>query len=219
MGREVDLLENYPKAQRNLEERAAGKTEEQRATARQFGREFFDGDRSTGYGGFSYMPRFWQPVIPTFVDYWGLSANSSVLDVGCAKGFMLYDLQQAVPGITVAGIDISEYAIDNAKPEVRDKVSVADATSLPFGGSSFDIVISINTIHNLDREECATALREIERVARQRAFVTVDAYRDAQEYERMMAWNLTAKTIMSVDEWVAFFDEVGYTGDYYWFNP
>jgi SAM-dependent methyltransferase len=219
MGREIDLLKNYPKAQRNLEERAAGKTDEQRAIARQFGREFFDGDRSTGYGGFSYMPRFWQPVIPTFVDYWGLSANSSVLDVGCAKGFMLYDLQQAVPDITVAGIDISEYAIDNAKPEVRDKVSVADAKALPFDDNTFDIVISINTIHNLAREECATALREIERVTRRGSFVTVDAYRDAQEYDRMMAWNLTAKTIMSVDEWVAFFDEVGYTGDYYWFIP
>jgi len=219
MGREVDLLENYPKAQRNLEERAAGKTEEQRAIARQFGRDFFDGDRSTGYGGFLYMPRFWQPVIPTFVDYWGLSAKSSVLDVGCAKGFMLYDLQQAVPGITVAGVDISEYAIDNAKPEVRDSLSVADAKELPFGDNSFDVVISINTIHNLDREECATALREIERVARQGAFVTVDAYRDVHEYERMMAWNLTAKTIMSVDDWIAFFDEVGYTGDYYWFIP
>jgi SAM-dependent methyltransferase len=219
MGREIDLLENYPKAQRNFEERAAGKTEEQRAIARQFGREFFDGDRSTGYGGFSYMPRFWQPVVPTFVDYWGLSASSSVLDVGCAKGFMLYDLQQAVPGITVAGIDVSEYAVENSKPEVRHYISVADAKDLPFQDNSFDVVISINTIHNLDRDECGDALREIERVARHGAFVTVDAYRDAQEYERMMAWNLTAKTIMSVDDWIAFFDEVGYTGDYYWFIP
>ena len=219
MGCAIDLLANYPKAQRNLEERAAGKTEEQRAIARQFGKEFFDGDRSTGYGGFNYMARFWQPVIPAFVQHWGLTEKSSLLDVGCAKGFMLYDLRAALPGITVAGIDVSGYAIENGKPEVREFLSVADAKSLPFEDDSFDVVISINTVHNLERDECAQALQEIERVARQGAFITVDAYRNDEEYERMMAWNLTAKTIMSVDDWVAFFDEVGYTGDYYWFIP
>ena len=219
MGREIDLLANYPKAKRNLEERAAAKTDDQRAVARQFGKEFFDGDRSTGYGGFQYMPRFWQPVIPTFVEHWGLTNESSLLDVGCAKGFMLYDLRETVPGVRVAGIDVSEYAIENGKPEVREFLSVADAKSLPFEENSFDVVISINTVHNLERDECAQALQEIERVARQGAFITVDAYRNDEEYERMMAWNLTAKTIMSVDDWVAFFHQVGYTGDYYWFIP
>lgn len=219
MGLEVDLLINYPKAQRNLAERAFSKTEEQREIARRFDREFFDGDRSTGYGGFNYLPRFWQPVIPTFVDHWGLTSESSLLDVGCAKGFMLYDFREAVPGMKVAGIDISEYAIHNSKPEVREFLGVSNATMLPFEDGAFDVVISINTIHNLAREECAQALQEIERVASQGAFITVDAYRDDEEYERMMAWNLTAKTIMSVDDWIAFFDEVGYTGDYYWFIP
>jgi SAM-dependent methyltransferase len=219
MGREIDLLVDYPKAKRDLRERAAGKTDEQRTIARRFGKEFFDGDRSTGYGGFSYSPRFWGPVIPTFVSHWNLTADSSLLDVGCAKGFMLHDLREAIPGITVAGVDISDYAIENGKPEVSEFLSVADAQSLPFEHDSFDVVISINTIHNLERDGCAEALREIERVSRQGAFITVDAYRNDEEFERMMAWNLTAKTIMSVDDWVAFFDEVGYSGDYYWFIP
>ena len=148
-----------------------------------------------------------------------MTDRSTLLDVGCAKGFMLYDLREALAGITVAGIDISEYAIENGKPEVREFLSVADAKSLPFEDDSFDVVISINTVHHLERDECAQALQEIERVARQGAFITVDAYRNDEEYERMMAWNLTAKTIMSVDHWVAFFNEVGYTGDYYWFIP
>ena len=219
MGQEINLLANYPQANRNLQERESGKTEEQRAIARQFGKEFFDGDRSTGYGGFEYSPRFWQPVIPTFVGHWQLTSDSSVLDVGCAKGFMLYDLVQAIPGISIAGIDVSEYAIENGKTEVKEFLSVADAMSLPFEDDSFDVVISINTVHNLKRDECAQALQEIERVARRGAFVTVDAYHNDEEYERMMAWNLTAKTIMSVDDWVVFFHEVGYTGDYYWFIP
>ena len=219
MGLEIDLLINYPKAKRNLDERAASKTEADRAIARQFGKDFFDGDRRHGYGGFNYLPRFWQPVIPTFKSHFRLDGDSSLLDVGCAKGFMMHDLAALIPGITVKGIDISQYAIDNAIEDMKPHVQVANAINLPFPDRSFDIVISINTIHNLERHELATALREIQRVAIRGAFITVDAYRDDAERERMMAWNLTAKTIMHVEEWVEFFEEVGYTGDYYWFIP
>ncbi len=219
MGREIDLLANYPRTKRNVEERGATKTEAVRSVARKFGQEFFDGDRQYGYGGFKYFPRFWQPVIPTFQSHFGLTAASSLLDVGCAKGFMLHDLAELIPGIEVHGVDISEYAIEHAMDDMKPHVQVADAKALPFAENSFDVVISINTIHNLEQDECAQALREIERVSNKGAFVTVDAYRNEQEKERMFAWNLTAKTIMSVDEWVAFFDKVGYTGDYFWFVP
>ena len=219
MGREIDLLVNYPKTKRNLEERLASKTDADRAIARQFGRDFFDGDRNHGYGGFNYMPRFWQPVIPTFKNYWNLTANSSLLDVGCAKGFMLHDLAESIPGITLKGIDISEYAIKNVMVDMKSHVQVANATQLPFPDKSFDVVISINTVHNLDRNDCAKALQEIERVSRGHSFITVDAYRNDDEKERMNAWNLTAKTIMSVEEWITFFKDIGYTGDYFWFIP
>ena len=219
MGKEIDLLINYPKAKRNVEERGATKSEEDRSLARQFGKEFFDGDRKNGYGGFNYMPRFWQPVIPTFQEYWGLTSEISLLDVGCAKGFMLYDLSLLTPGITVKGIDISSYAIENAVEEVKPHVSVANATDLPFENNSFDVVISINTVHNLERKECAKALQEIERVSKGKSYITVDAYRNEEEKKRMFDWNLTAKTIMSVDEWIEFFDKIGYTGDFYWFIP
>lgn len=219
MGREVDLLVNYPKTKRNLDERQASKTEEDRAVARQFGKDFFDGDRRHGYGGFGYMSRFWQPVIPTFREHWGLDASSSVLDVGCAKGFMLHDMAELIPGITVRGVDVSEYAIENAIEDMRPFVQVANAIELPFPDKSFDVVISINTIHNLERAECARALREIERVSRGKSFVTVDAYRNEDEKTRMYAWNLTAKTIMSVEEWIDFFADAGYSGDYFWFIP
>jgi SAM-dependent methyltransferase len=219
MGQEIDLLVNYPRTKRNVDERGQTKSEEDRAIARRFGKEFFDGDRRHGYGGFNYMPRFWQPVIPTFQQHFGLDASSSVLDVGCAKGFMLHDMAELIPGITVKGVDVSEYAIAHAIDDMKPHLSVASATKLPFPDKSFDVVISINTVHNLVRDDCATALREIERVARKGAFITVDAYRDDEEKRRMMAWNLTAQTIMHVDEWKAFFAQVGYTGDYYWFIP
>lgn len=219
MGQEIDLLINYPRTKRDVKQRGAEKTEEDRAIARQFGKEFFDGDRRHGYGGFGYAPRFWQPVVPTFQAFYGLSSASSLLDVGCAKGFMLHDFAEIIPGIVVKGVDVSAYAIENAIEDMHTHVQVADARDLPFADNSFDLVISINTIHNLEQAELIQALREIERVSRRHAFISVDAYRNDEEKEAMLAWNLTARTILSVPEWIALFDEAGYTGDYYWFVP
>jgi SAM-dependent methyltransferase len=219
MGREIDLLANYPKTKRDLKQRAAEKTEEDRAIARQFGKDFFDGDRRHGYGGFSYHPRFWQPVVPTFQNYYGLDSASTLLDVGCGKGFMLHDFSELILGISVEGVDISSYAIENAVESMKSKVRTADARELPFADNSFDLAISINTIHNLERLDLIRALKEIERVSKKHSFITVDAYRNEEEREAMFAWNLTAKTILSVPEWLDLFKEAEFTGDYYWFIP
>ncbi|MDQ5877510.1 MAG: hypothetical protein QG638_241 [Pseudomonadota bacterium] len=219
MGQEIDLLAAYPRTKRNVDERGQSKTEEDRRIARQFGHDFFDGDRRHGYGGFNYHPRFWQPVIPALQAHFGLRAGSRLLDIGCAKGFMLHDMAELIPGIELAGIDVSTYAIDHAIADMRPYLQAACATALPFPDQSFDVVIAINTLHNLEREQLIQALREIERVGKGKAFVTVDAYRDDEEKERMFAWNLTARTVLSVDEWKALFAEAGYRGDYFWFIP
>lgn len=219
MGKEIDLLKKYPKAERNLNLRLEQKDENTRLIARKFGKDFFDGERKFGYGGFSYNPKYWHGVVDDMIKYWGLNKESSLLDVGCAKGFMLYDFQKKLPGISYQGIDVSEYAISSGLEEVRKNLRVADAKNIPFMDNSFDVVISINTIHNLDRENCKKALQEIQRVSKKNCFVTVDAFRNHDEEKRMQAWNLTAKTIMSVDEWKLFFKEAGYEGDYYWFIP
>lgn len=219
MGVEIDLLAKYPKSNRNVDERGLEKTDKDREIARRFGKEFFDGDRRNGYGGFNYNSKFWEPVVPDFQKHFSLNSKSSVLDVGCAKGFMIYDFSRLIAGITVKGIDISDYAIENAIVEVKERVQVADAKNLPFEDNSFDVVISINTVHNLEIEDCGKALQEIERVSRGKSFITVDAFRNEQEKERMFAWNLTGRTIMSTRDWKIFFDKVGYTGDYYWFIP
>jgi SAM-dependent methyltransferase len=219
MGKEINLLKKYPKAERNLDLRLEQKDENTRLIARKFGKDFFDGERKFGYGGFSYNPKYWHGVVDDMIKYWGLNKESSLLDVGCAKGFMLYDFQKKLPGISYQGIDLSEYAISNGLEEVRKNLRVADAKNIPFMDNSFDVVISINTIHNLDRENCKKALKEIQRVSKKNCFVTVDAFRNQEEEKRMQAWNLTAKTIMSVDEWKLFFKEAGYEGDYYWFIP
>jgi SAM-dependent methyltransferase len=214
---EINLLDRYPRSKRQIDERGASISEADRAVARRFGREFFDGDRLHGYGGYSYHPRFWQETVQRFRDYYQLEDGASVLDVGCAKGFMLYDFRQLLPRLRIAGIDVSMYALQNAKEELKGALAAATAEALPFPDDSFDLVISINSIHNLAPGDCRKALQEIQRVSRKHAFITVDAWRNDDERERMLKWNLTALTYMHVDDWKALFREVGYTGDYHWF--
>ena len=165
LGNEIDLLVNYPRAKRDIKQRGLEKTEEDRKIARLFGKDFFDGDRRHGYGGYNYNPKFWQPVVPTFVDYYNLNANSSVLDVGSGKGFMLKDFLDRIPGLTISGIDISEYAIEKTLDSIKPFVKVGNAKDLPFDDNEFDLVISINTIHNLEKNDLILALKEIERVS------------------------------------------------------
>ena len=219
MGVEINLLENYPHTQRDISGRLICKTKEDQKIACQFGKEFFDGSRNHGYGGFYYNARFWKNVVPAFQQHWNLINGDSVLDIGCAKGFMIYDMQLLIQGLQVSGIDISEYAIDSAKEEVKNFCKVANATDLPFADKSIDVSISITTLHNLEEKELVRALLEIERVTKRGSFITLDAYRNNEERDRMEAWNLTAKTVMHVDEWRQFFNDIGYTGDYYRFIP
>lgn len=216
---EIDLMDQYPRSKRPVEERGQLITEEHRKIARLFDQRFFDGDRLYGYGGYGYHPRFWQATVRRFRDYYHLPDDARVLDVGCGKGFMMHDFKELMPNMTVAGIDISQYALDHAMESMRPFVQVADAKDLPFGDQSFDLVISINTVHNLPLEECKQALREIQRVTRKNAFITVDAWHNEEEHARLKKWILTALTYMHVDDWKNLFQEVGYTGDYYWFIP
>ena len=217
MGEEINLLDRYPTSQRKVDERAKLITDGHRATAREFGAGFFDGDRLTGYGGYHYHPRFWTGTMKRFRDHYGLAEDASVLDVGCAKGFMMHDFKLLMPGIDIRGIDVSSYAIENAIDDMKPFIRVANARELPFADTSFDLVISINTVHNLAIGECKRALGEIERVSRRHAFITVDAWRNDEERQNMLAWNLTALSYMHVDDWKALFDEAGYRGDYHWF--
>lgn len=219
MSKEINLLKNYPSARRNVNERGKDKTDHDRKIARQFGKDFFDGDRRYGYGGYSYNEKYWMPVIPDFIKTYNLSNTVSILDVGCGKGFMLHDIKKLISGASIRGIDISEYAVENCMPDVTEYIDIGTASKLPYEDNSFDLVLAINTIHNLDNVECKKALQEIERVSNSNSFVTVDAFRTDEERKRMDAWNLTAKTYMSVSEWKDYFNCAGYTGDYYWFIP
>ena len=212
----ADVMRRYPKAKRNYDDRAARITEEQREIARQFGKDFFDGDRLYGYGGYRYDGR-WKTVVQDFAAHYGLTKNSSVFDIGCAKGFMVRDFLELLPGANIRGVDVSTYAIENSDSIARPYLEVANAESLPFPDDSFDLVISINTAHNLPQDRCKKALQEMMRVSKKHAFVVLDAWRNDIERERLGKWNLTAKTLMHVDDWIKLFGEIGYTGDWDWF--
>ena len=149
--------------------------------------------------------------------HFNLPDNAAILDIGCGKGFMLHDFKEIMLNCSIAGIDVSEYAIENSMASVRPFLKVASAEKLPYSDKSFDLVIAINSIHNLPLELCKTSLKEIERVSKRHSFITVDAWRNDQEHENLLKWVLTAETYMHVDDWEKLFPEIGFTGDYYWF--
>jgi len=217
---EIDLMDRYPKSRREeiIAERVQA-SEEDRRIAMQFGREYFDGPRRLGLGGYSYNPKYFKPVVERMIEHYGLTSSSSVLDVGCAKGFMLHDFSEALPGITVAGIDVSDYCLKNAMPSVAGALKMASCEALPYPDRSFDLVVAIATIHNQDLDGAKRSLREIMRVTRSHSFIKINGYRTPEECAALHRWNLVARTILHVDEWKRVFAEVGYTGDYYWFTP
>ena len=215
MGKEIDLMRFYPQSKGRLNERPII-VEEDRVISRKFGLDYFDGDRKHGYGGFSYHPRFWTDTVKLFASHYGLSQDAHILDVGCAKGFMLKDFKKLLPKSNLAGIDISDYAIEHADLEVKDFVCVGNASQLPYKDKHFDLVISINTLHNLDREGCISALSEIERVSKGNSFVMVDGWENENERVALQSWVLTARTMMSKTDWIGLLKEAGYSGDY-WF--
>jgi ubiquinone/menaquinone biosynthesis C-methylase UbiE len=213
---EINFLNTHPAAKRDYDKRAAEKTPEVIRLAKQFGKDFFDGDRKCGYGGYKYDSR-WKAVIERMRLHYNLPDTAAVLDIGCGKGFMLHDFKEIMPNCSVAGIDVSEYSIENAMSTVKPFLKVASAEKLPYPENSFDLVIAVNSIHNLPLGACKTALKEIERVSKANSFITVDAWRNEEERVNLMKWVLTAETYMHVDDWENLFPQIGFTGDYYWF--
>ncbi len=152
MVREIDLLSSLSKSKRDIKARSEAKDAEIIKIAKQYGKEYFDGDRKFGYGGYKYDGR-WCSVAKDIIEYFGLKLGDKVLDIGCAKGFLVYDLMQEGRMLDVCGIDVSMYALENCLPEVAHRLYLADAARLPFPDKYFDLVISINTLHNLDYPE------------------------------------------------------------------
>jgi len=181
--------------------------------ASRFGQEYWDGERQFGYGGYRYDGR-WRPVAEAMAMHYGLKAGMRVLDVGCGKGFLLHEFTQVVPGLDVAGLDVSEYAIAHAKEEVRPHLTLGSAASLPYADRSFDFVYSLNTLHNLPNYDLHAALGEIERVGMGKSYIVIESFRSEREKVNLLYWQLTCRAFYSPREWEWMFERAGYTGDY-----
>ena len=210
---EVDLLRALPKGKRNVSSRASAKTAENIRISKEFGEMYFDGPRELGYGGYRYDGR-WQPVASDIVDHFGLKPGDRFLDIGCAKGFLVKDMLAL--GIDAYGIDVSTYALMKCESEVVGRLHLGNALSLPFPDMSFQAVTSINTIHNLSRELCITAIAEMERIAPGKGFIQVDSYNTPADKELFESWVLTAEYHDYPSEWEKVFKSAEYTGDWYW---
>ena len=181
--------------------------------AKKYGVEYWDGDRKFGYGGYKYDGR-WNKVAKDIAEYYKIKPGDKILDVGCGKGYLLYGFMVAVPGVEVSGIDISQYAIENSKEEVRPFLKAGDAKKLQFEDKSFDFVVSFNTLHNLYINDLFSAVKEIERVAKKDKYIVVESYRNEEEKVNLMYWVLTGECFFSVNEWEWIYGQCGYSGDY-----
>jgi SAM-dependent methyltransferase len=212
---EVDLLRALPHTKRNIQRRKEAKDPAVVAISKQYGEMYFDGPRDYGYGGYRYDGR-WIPVARDIIDHFGLKPGMRVLDVGCAKGFLVKDLMLACPGLEAFGLDISYYAIMHCEAEVIGRLHLGTAEKLVFPDHSFDCVLCLNTVHNFPRRRAIKVLQEIERVSGGHAFVQVDSYYTPEQKEIFESWVLTAEFYDYPQGWIDLFQEAGYTGDYYW---
>jgi ubiquinone/menaquinone biosynthesis C-methylase UbiE len=214
---EIDRLARYPRSTGRGTLRPPARDAD-REVAKRFGQEYFDGTRDQGYGGYRYNARFWMGVAEDLRDAYGIGAGTRVLDVGCAKGFLLHDLRQVAPGVEVFGLDVSEYAIQNSMEDVRPRLARGTAERLPFPDAAFDVVLCINTIHNLLLDGCKQAIRELVRVTKPggHSYIQVDSWLNEQQRIDFLNWQLTAQTFFAPEEWRALFAEGGYRGEYFW---
>ena len=181
--------------------------------AKKFDFDYWDGDRRINYGGYCYMEGRWEKVARPMIEHYGLKPGDKVLDIGCGKGFLLYDFTKVLPGIEVTGIDVSAYAIANSKEEVRDRLLVGNATKLPWPDDHFDLVISLNTLHNMHCYDLDPALREMERVGK-RKYLCVESYRNEVEKANLLYWQVTCEAFNTPEEWEWWLRQTGYTGDH-----
>jgi protein-L-isoaspartate(D-aspartate) O-methyltransferase len=184
------------------------------ALAKKWDFDYWDGDRKICYGGYRYMEGRWEKVARTMVEHYGIKTSDKILDVGCGKGFLLYDFTKVVPDLELHGIDVSEYAIANAKDEIKGRLQVGNATSLPYPDNYFDFVFSITTLHNLHCYDLDKALREIERVSKKNKYICVESYRNEEEKANLLYWQVTCEAFNTPEEWDWWFKQTGYTGDH-----
>lgn len=182
--------------------------------AKKYDINYWDGDRKYGYGGYKYIPDRWKPVAENLIEDYKLNNKSKILDVGCGKGFLLYEIKKILPKIEICGFDISSYAIKNSKSEISKYLYIGKAEDVyNYDDDYFDLVISLGTLHNLKLKNLKKSLSEIDRVGKSK-YIMVESYRTNLELFNLQCWALTCETFLSKDEWIWILKEFNYSGDY-----
>ena len=182
--------------------------------AKKFDFDYWDGDRRICYGGYKYIEGRWEKVARKFIEYYNLNSNSKVLDIGCGKGYLMYDLLKLIPSIEIHGLDISKYAIEKSKEEIKSRIIHGTATDLPWPDNYFDFVYSINTIHCLHAYDLEKSLKEIERVGKEQKYICVESFRNESEKANLLYWQVTCEAFHSPRAWEWWFEKTGYKGDH-----
>lgn len=181
--------------------------------AKKWSYDYWDGDRKINYGGYKYIDNRWLPMIKNLKEFYNLKDDCKILDIGCGKGFFLFDFKKFMPNSDVYGLDISDYAIKNSKEEIKDKLTLGNAISLPWEDNFFDLVISLQTLHNLHNYDLEKALKEMERVGKDK-YLCVESYRTEEEKANLLYWQVTCESFYTPSEWEWWFNHTGYKGDY-----
>ena len=212
---EIDFIsQNHKKVKRDYIGRVNKINKAEAAIkAKKWGYDYWDGSRDVNYGGYHYDGR-WEPIAQKMIEHYKLKDNSKILDIGCGKGFLLYEFKKLLPNSTVKGLDISEYAIQNGKAEIKSELILGNANNLQFEDNSFDLVISLNTLHNLHCYDLHKSLNEIERVGKKNKYICVESYRNEYEKVNLLYWQVTCESFFTVDEWKWWFKNSNYNGDY-----
>ena len=182
--------------------------------ATQWGYDYWDGDRRINYGGYRYMEGRWEKVARAMAEHYSLPSKPKILDIGCGKGFLLYDFLKVIPDAEIYGLDISSYALENCKEEIKDSLQMGNATELPWEDNTFDLVYSINTFHNLHSFDLDRAIREMERVGKNNKYICVESYRNQIEKANLLYWQVTCEAFCTPKEWLWWLENCGYTGDH-----
>ena len=215
MGNLVDYVTSlHTSTKRSYLERMNDNKVECMIEAKKYGKDYWDGDRKYGYGGYKYIVGRWKPVAEILISKYNLTNDSSVLDVGCGKAFLLYEMKLLLPGLKINGLDSSKYAVLNCKQEIKQNILNHKAEKpYPFKDKEFDLVFSINTLHNLKIFELKVALEEMQRVAKN-GYLCLESFRNEQELFNLECWALTCQSFFSPEEWIWIYNYFGYSGDY-----
>ena len=211
--REFDALIGYPEPNEPRYVHPKLRTIHNRIIASYRDNEFYDGDRNSGYGGLMNDGR-WAPIARNVLRDYALEARSSVLQIGCDKGFLLHELLQLCPAMTLKGTEISDYAIEYAMPSVKHLIQKASFSELPFPNGEFDFIIAIGPVYTLNLPDAIKCLKEIQRVGCGRSFITLGAYETEEELRLFRYWTLLGCTVLTKLDWIEVLKHVGYTGDY-----